>query len=66
MGNKAYDAPQKNLRDMRLGKHGVLRFRVLHPAVARLDVHRTHLPATLFVINAFLETFFLFVIVDGE
>ena len=28
-------------RDMRLGKHGVFRFRVLHPAVARLDVHRT-------------------------
>ena len=52
--------------DMRLEKYGVLRFRLLHQAVARLDVHRTHLPAKLFVINKFLEMFLKFVIYDGE
>ena len=51
---------------MRLGKHDVFRFGVLHPAIARLDVHRTHFPAPLFVINAFLETLLLLIIVDGE
>ena len=53
-------------RDMRLRKHGVLSFRVVHPAIMKFDVHRTHLPATLLVINAFLEMLLLFVIFDGE
>ena len=54
------------LRNLGFGEHDVFRFGVLHPAVARLNIHGTELPAPFLVVDSLLEAFLLFFVGDGE
>ena len=55
-----------SLRNQGFGEHDFFRFGVLHPTVARLNIHGIELPAPFLVVDSLLEAFLLFFVVDGE
>ena len=53
-----------SFRNLGFREHDVFRFGILHPAIARLNIHRAELPAPFLIVDPLLEASLLFFIVN--